>query len=114
MLVDEAGMPLQFANRYAYSMIEKPGRSLHSVKQALYVISRLYLWAEIQGVDLKQILFYGELLDEDQISDVVDFIQFTSITQNKIKAEPLPRIEVMLSALETRRKSFTLERIAKL
>lgn len=51
MLVDDAGMPLHFANRYTYSMIEKPGRSLHLIKQALYVISRLYLWAEIQGVD---------------------------------------------------------------
>jgi len=84
MLVDDVGMPLHFANRYAYSMIEKPGLSLSSIKQALYVVSRLYLWSEIQGIDLKKILFYGELLDADQISDVVDFIQFTSITQNEI------------------------------
>ena len=60
MLVDDAGMPLQFANRYTYSMIEKPGRSLSSIKKTLYVISRLYLWAEIRGVDLKQLLYHGD------------------------------------------------------
>ena len=49
MLVDDGGMPLRFANRYVYSMIEKPGKSLSSVKQALFVISRLYLWAELRG-----------------------------------------------------------------
>lgn len=84
MLVDSVGMPLQFANRYAYSMIEKPGKSKSSIRKALYVISRLYLWAEIEGVNLKQILFYGKFLDSDQISNIVDFIQFTSITQNMI------------------------------
>ncbi len=77
MLVDDAGMPLQFANRYAYSMIEKPGRSVSSIKKALYVISRLYLWAELRGVDLKQILYFGEFLNSDQVSDIVDFIQYT-------------------------------------
>lgn len=84
ILVDDAGMPLHFANRYAYSMIEKPGRSLSSIKKALYVISRLYIWAELRGVDLDQCLFYGEFLNSDQIADIVDFIQFTSISQKEI------------------------------
>jgi len=77
-------MPLQFANRYAYSMIEKAGKSLHSIKQALYVISRLYLWAELRAVDVKHILFYGDFLDSDQVADIVDFIQYTSATQKEI------------------------------
>jgi len=84
MLVDDAGMPLQFANRYAYSMIEKAGRSISSIEKALFVISRLYIWAELRAVDLKQTLFYGDFLDFDQVADIVDFIQYTSSTQNEI------------------------------
>ena len=84
MLVDDAGMPLHFANRYAYSMIEKSGKSLSSIKQALFVISRLYLWAELRGVDLERLLFFGDHLNLDQVSDIIDFIQFTSITQKGI------------------------------
>jgi len=84
MLVDDTGMPLHFANRYAYSTIEKPGKSLSSIKQALFVISRLYLWAELRGFNLQILLFYGEFLSSDQVSDVIDFIQFTSITQKEI------------------------------
>ena len=65
-------------------MIEKAGKSKSSIKKALYVISRLYLWAELRSVDLKQILYYGDFLNSDQASDIVDFIQFTSSTQNEI------------------------------
>lgn len=84
MLVNDAGMPLHFANRYAYSMLEKPGKSISSIQKALYVISRLYLWADLRAVDLDQILYYGDFLASDQISDIVDFIHFTSSTQNDL------------------------------
>ena len=84
LLVDAEEMPLQFANRYAYSMIEKPGGSLSSVKKALYVISRLYLWAEIRGLDIEHLVFYGDFLTLDNVSDLVDFIHFTSAAQKII------------------------------
>ena len=84
MLVDDGGMPLHFANRYTYSMIEKRGGSIHSVEQALFIISRAYLWSELWSINLDQILFYGDFLNLDQVSDLIDFIQFNSSTQHKI------------------------------
>ena len=88
MLVDDAGMPLQFANRYTYSMIEKPGRSLSSIKKTLYVISRLYLWAEIRGVDLKQLLYHGDLKWEKfcRVHGEMVGHQFTKMAFNKEKS----------------------------
>lgn len=84
VLVNSKGMPLQFANRYAYSMIEKSGGSLSSVQQALFVISRIYLWAKLDELDLSYTLFYGDFLTPDQVSDLTEFIQLTSMTQHKV------------------------------
>ena len=36
-----------------YSMIEKRGGSLSSINQALFVISRIYLWADVRGLDMR-------------------------------------------------------------
>jgi len=53
-------MPLQFPNRYAYSTIEKRSLSNSSIKNALYVISRIYLWAEHRNTEVEKTLFYGD------------------------------------------------------
>ena len=68
------GMPLHFSNRYTFSTIEKRGGSNSSVEKALYVISRIYLWAKINNLSLEKTLYYGDFISPDQISDLVDFL----------------------------------------
>lgn len=82
ILVDEEGMPLHFPNRYTFSTIEKRGGSNSSVEKALYVIARLYLWAGIKKLCVQRTLYYGDFLSPDETSDLVDFLQYTSETQN--------------------------------
>jgi len=80
-------MPLHFPNRYTFSMLEKRARSNSSAKQALYVISRIYLWGELRKIKVHQILYYGEFIRSDDAADLIDFIQFTSITQKQLVAQ---------------------------
>ena len=100
MLVDDAGMTLHFANRYAYAMIEKPGKSLSWIKQALFVISRLYLWPELRGFNLKTLLLYGEFLSSDQVSDVIDPLSSLSAGKKEAYAQAFAKV-LALNGIES-------------
>ena len=51
----------------------------------------MYLWAKINNLNLEETLYYGDFLLPDQISDIVDFLQYTSKTQNLIANQATKR-----------------------
>jgi len=84
MLVDGAGMPLYYPNLFA--TWELRGRSLaaNSIVNALSAVKALYAWQARYGIDLESMFSRGELLNEEQIRDLIDFLQLARPSANEV------------------------------
>lgn len=83
VLVDDEGLPLFYPNIYVNSKYRSLGFSDNSIDKTLRAIGMLYLWAEINKIDLDQLLFSPNFLTLSQLEDIAFFLRLKREEQDK-------------------------------
>lgn len=83
VLVDDEGLPLFHPNVYVNSKYRSLGFSDNSIEKILRSIGMLYLWAEINQINLDQTLFSSQFLSISQLEDIAFFLRLKREDQDK-------------------------------
>lgn len=83
VLVDDQGLPLFYPNIYVNSQYRSLGFSDNSIEKILRSIGMLYLWADINKIDLDQLLFSFQFLTISQLEDIAFFLRLKREDQDK-------------------------------
>ncbi|MCX0339445.1 tyrosine-type recombinase/integrase [Acinetobacter radioresistens] len=83
VLVDDEGLPLFHPNVYVNSKYRSLGFSDNSIEKILRSIGMVYLWAEINRINLDQVLFSPQFLSISQLEDIAFFLRLKREEQDK-------------------------------
>lgn len=75
VLVDAHGMPLYYPTLFSTWVLRNGSLAANSITNALNALKALHAWEIHSGIDLESTFSQGELLDENQIRDLSDFLQ---------------------------------------
>lgn len=75
MLVDGSGMPLYYPTLFTTWHLRSRSLAANSIANALNAIKALYAWEAQVGIDLMSLFSQGELLGEERVRDLSDFLQ---------------------------------------
>ena len=81
MLVDKHGMPLFYPTLFSTWVLRAGSLAANSITNALNALKVLFVWEAQVGLDLESLLSQGQLLDENQIRDLSDFLQRSLLTE---------------------------------
>ena len=92
VLVDGSGMPLYYPNLFMTWHLRSRSLAANSIANALNAIKALYVWEAQVGIDLMSLFSQGELLGEERLRDLSDFLQLAlSPAQRGKKVVPITR-----------------------
>lgn len=85
VLVDGSGMPLYYPTLFVTWHLRSRSLAANSIFNALNAIKALYVWQTDVSMDLESLFSRGELLGEEQVRDLSDFLQrsLPSLNQDK-------------------------------
>lgn len=75
VLVDASGMPLYYPALFATWHLRSRSLAANSIVNALTAIKVLYAWQSDLGTDIESQFSRGELLDEEHVRNLCDFMQ---------------------------------------
>ena len=75
VLVDGSGMPLYYPALFATWHLRSRSLAANSIVNALTAIKVLYAWQNDLGIDMESQFSRGELLDEEHVRNLCDFMQ---------------------------------------
>jgi integrase len=75
VLVDEQGMPLFYQTLFSTWVLRAQSQAASSITNALNALKALSAWEAHVGIQLESSFSQGELLDNNQIRDLCDFLQ---------------------------------------
>lgn len=82
VLVDGSGMPLYYPTLFVTWSLRSRSLAANSIVNALTAIKALYAWQATVGIDLELRFSRGELLAEEAVRDVSDFLQLALPSRN--------------------------------
>lgn len=85
VLVDGSGMPLYYPTLFTTWHLRSRSLAANSIANALNAIKALYAWEVQVGIDLVSLFSQGELLDEEQVRGLSDFLQLSLALKNRDK-----------------------------
>ncbi|WP_028629269.1 tyrosine-type recombinase/integrase [Metapseudomonas resinovorans] len=85
VLVDASGMPLYYPTLYATWNLRQRGLAANSIFNALNAIKVLFAWEADVGISLESLFSQGELLGEERVRDLSDFLQLALSPANRDK-----------------------------
>lgn len=99
VLVDGSGMPLYYPALFATWRLRSRSLAANSIFNSLHAIKALYVWQAELGIDLESLFSRSELLGEERVRELSDFLQraLPSLNQHK-KVVPIGRRPRTVSA----------------
>lgn len=92
VLVDASGMPLYYPTLFTTWHLRSRSQAANSIANALGAIKALYAWEAQVGIDLMSLFSQGELLGEERVRDLSDFLQLAlSSARRDKKVVPITR-----------------------
>lgn len=78
VLVDGSGMPLYYPTLFTTWHLRSRSLAINSIANTLKAIKTLYAWEAHVGIDLASLFSQGELLGEERIRGLSDFLQLAA------------------------------------
>jgi integrase len=75
VLVDSSGVPLYYPTLFTTWHLRSRSLAANSIANALNAIKALHVWEAQVGIDLKSLFSQGELLGEERVRGLSDFLQ---------------------------------------
>ncbi|WPE24867.1 site-specific integrase [Pseudomonas sp. BO3-4] len=91
VLVDGQGMPLFYPTLFATWQLRARSLAANSITNALNALKAFCAWEAHSGLSAESILSRSELLDQNQIRDLCDFLQRSLLTDEKQKVTPIKK-----------------------
>lgn len=92
VLVDGSGMPLYYPALFTTWHLRSRSLAANSIANALTAIKALYAWEAQVGIDLMLLFSQGELLGEERVRGLSDFLQLALAPGHRDKKiTPIPR-----------------------
>lgn len=91
VLVDSQGMPLFYPTLFSTWNLRARSLAANTITNALNAIKVLYAWEAHVGLRVESIFSRSELLDQNQIRDLCDFLQRSLLTDKEKKVIPIKR-----------------------
>lgn len=98
VLVDKEGMPLFYPTLFSTWVLRASSKAANTITNSLNALKALCAWEERVGVQLESMFSRSELLDQNQIRDLCDFLQRSLLTDKGKKVTSLRRKPKVVSA----------------
>lgn len=85
VLVDGSGMPLYYPTLFTTWHLRSRSLAANSIANALNAIKALYAWEAQVGIDLMSLFSQGELLGEERVRGLSDFLQLALAPEHRDK-----------------------------
>lgn len=90
-MVDGQGMPLFYPTLFATWSLRGRSLAANSITNALSALKALYAWEAHAGLSVESIFSRSELLDQNQIRDLCDFLQRSLLVDQDRKVTPIKK-----------------------
>ena len=78
LLIDKAtGLPDTYTTRYSAVFLRSKGGSVNSMAKAMRAVALALEWAETRGIDLTQRIDSGDLLTQEETTDLVNWLRLS-------------------------------------
>jgi integrase len=91
VLVDGQGMPLFYPTLFSTWILRARSLAANTITNALNAVKCLYAWEAHAGLGVESIFSRSELLDQNQIRDLCDFLQRSLLTDKEKKVTSIRR-----------------------
>jgi integrase len=91
VLVDSQGMPLFYPTLFATWVLRARSLAANSITNALNALKAFCAWEAHSGLSVESMLSRSELLDQNQIRDLCDFLQRSLLADKKQKVTPIKK-----------------------
>lgn len=92
VLVDGSGMPLYYPTLFTTWYMRSRSLAANSIGNALNAIKALHAWEVHVETDLVSLFSQGQMLDEESVRDLSDFLQLSLSSAHRVKkVEPITR-----------------------
>src|SRR4051794_1269495 len=86
LLIDKVtGLPDPYTTRYSAVFLRSKGGSVNSMAQAMRAIALALEWAKARGIDLTQRIDSGDLLTQEETTDLVNWLRLSRLKPVKIE-----------------------------
>ncbi|MBY3755530.1 tyrosine-type recombinase/integrase [Azospirillum formosense] len=103
LLIDKAtGLPDPFTTRYSAVFLRSKGGSVNSMAKAMRAVALALEWAGTRGIDLTQRIDSGDLLTQEETTDLVNWLRLSRRKPTKAEKLTAQGVKPKRRAVDTR------------